>query len=128
MLVQALDWGIDGFLTHEASIDLIKNALLSAMAGGSLLSKSAIEHAFKTNTPFTRQLDRKNSPREAKLTPRELDVLRLLARGMSNRSLCQELQLAEVTVKKHVQSIIAKLDVKDRTQAALRGVGLGLID
>ena len=62
------------------------------------------------------------------LTPRELDVLRLVAKGQTNRAICQELNLAEVTIKKHVQSIMSKMGVRDRTQAALRGVRLGLID
>ena len=67
-------------------------------------------------------------PPIVQLTPRELDVLRLVAKGMTNRSICKELNLAEVTIKKHVQSIMGKMGVKDRTQAALRGVRLGLID
>ena len=62
------------------------------------------------------------------LTPRELDVLMRLAKGKTNRAIAKDLHLAEVTIKKHVQSILEKMGVRDRTQAALRGVRLGLID
>lgn len=62
------------------------------------------------------------------LTPRELEVLRLLARGLSNRQLADELVVSEKTVKTHVSSILMKLDVRDRTQAALLAVREGLAD
>ncbi len=62
------------------------------------------------------------------LTPRELDVLRLLPAGKTNRQIAEELRLSPWTVKGHVEGIIAKLEVCDRTQAAVKAVRLGLID
>lgn len=62
------------------------------------------------------------------LTRRELDVLRLLAVGKTNREIAQELHLSPSTVKGHVERIIAKLDVRGRTQAAVKAMGLGLMD
>jgi DNA-binding NarL/FixJ family response regulator len=64
----------------------------------------------------------------AALTPREQEVLRLLARGLSNRRLAQELVVSEKTVKTHVSNILMKLGVDDRTQAALVAVREGLVD
>jgi DNA-binding NarL/FixJ family response regulator len=61
------------------------------------------------------------------LSERELDVLRLLADGRSNREIAAALFLAEGTVKNHVTNILTKLDVRDRTQAALRARQLGIV-
>jgi DNA-binding NarL/FixJ family response regulator len=61
------------------------------------------------------------------LSDRELDVLRLLAEGRSNREIAAELFLAEGTVKNHVTNVLAKLGARDRTQAALRARALGLL-
>jgi DNA-binding NarL/FixJ family response regulator len=63
-----------------------------------------------------------------KLTGRETDVLRLLARGYSNKDIAQELIIGEKTVKTHVSNILSKLDVPSRTQAALYAVRIGLVD
>ena len=60
------------------------------------------------------------------LTPRELEVLRLIARGRSNKRIALELGVAEKTVKTHVGHVLAKLDLTDRTQAALYAVREGL--
>ena len=62
------------------------------------------------------------------LTPRELGVLRSLATGKTNRQIAHELHLSLSTVKRHLERIISKLGVSDRTQAAVKAVELGLID
>jgi DNA-binding NarL/FixJ family response regulator len=62
------------------------------------------------------------------LTPREVEVLRLLARGHANREIARELNFSFSTVKNHVQHIITKLEVSDRMQAAARAVESGLMD
>jgi DNA-binding NarL/FixJ family response regulator len=62
------------------------------------------------------------------LTPREVEVLRLLAGGLSNRRLARELVISEKTVKTHVSSILSKLGLADRTQAALYAVREGLVE
>jgi len=62
------------------------------------------------------------------LTPREHDVLRLLIQGRSNKNIGQALFISEDTAKKHVQTIMLKLGVSDRTQAAVKAVRAGLVD
>jgi NarL family two-component system response regulator LiaR len=64
----------------------------------------------------------------ADLSPRELDVLRLLARGLSNADIAQRLYLSEGTVRNYVSAILSKLDVSDRTQAAVLALRHGLVD
>lgn len=63
-----------------------------------------------------------------RFTPRELDVVRLVAQGHTNREIARDMSLAEVTVKKHVQVIIGKLGASDRTHAAILAVRLGLAE
>jgi DNA-binding NarL/FixJ family response regulator len=62
------------------------------------------------------------------ITPREVEVLRLLAQGRTNPQIAQELEVSRGTVKIHVQNIIAKLGVSDRTQAAVRAIELGIFE
>ena len=67
-------------------------------------------------------------PREgAALTPRELDVLRLVARGLGNKEIAAELDLSAHTVKYHLASVLAKLGVRSRTEAVSRGIRTGLL-
>lgn len=131
-LVEALRWGANGYLTKSSSRELIGDAIRGSMRGGCTLSENLVQKAFGAIARAAVNLGKPDIEGElppiVELTPRELDVLRLVAKGMTNRAICKELNLAEVTIKKHVQSIMSKMGVKDRTQAALRGVRLGLID
>lgn len=131
-LVEALRWGANGYLTKDSSQELIGNAIRSALHGGCLISESLLNKAFGAVARAAVNLGKPaiegELPPIVQLTPRELDVLRLVAKGLTNRAICKELNLAEVTIKKHVQSIMSKMGVKDRTQAALRGVRLGLLE
>lgn len=131
-LVEALRWGASGYLTKDSSRDLISHAIRAAMQGGTTLAQQLVDKGFgaiaRAATNLGKPPDDDSLPSLVELTPRELDVLRLVSEGKTNRSIAKELSLAEVTVKKHVQSILGKMGVRDRTQAALRGVRLGLID
>ncbi len=131
-LVEALRWGANGYLTKSSSRELIGDAIRGSMRGGCMLSENLVQKAFGAIARAAVNLGKPDIEGElppiVELTPRELDVLRLVAKGMTNRAICKDLNLAEVTIKKHVQSIMSKMGVKDRTQAALRGVRLGLID
>ena len=132
-LVEALRYGASGYLTKDSSPDLIKHTVMSALAGGTTINTALIDKAFGLIARSAVNLAKPNLgdndlPDLVDLTPRELDVLMRLASGKTNKGIAKDLHLAEVTVKKHVQSILEKMGVRDRTQAALRGVRLGLID
>jgi DNA-binding NarL/FixJ family response regulator len=124
----ALRAGAVGYLLKDVSSDRLVEALLAAARGESVLQPSV---AAKVVARFARMTDDEAGPRAqplvVPLSDRELEVLRLLAEGSSNREIASALFLAEGTVKNHVTNVLGKLGARDRTQAALRARGLGLI-
>jgi DNA-binding NarL/FixJ family response regulator len=123
----ALRAGALGYLLKDVSSERLVEALLSAARGESALQPSV---AAKVVARFA-QLDdvprTRPQPLVVPLSDRELDVLRLLADGRSNREIAGSLYLAEGTVKNHVTNVLAKLGARDRTQAALRARALDLL-
>jgi DNA-binding NarL/FixJ family response regulator len=123
----ALRAGAVGYLLKDVSSDRLVEAVLAASRGESVLHPSV---AAKVVARFA-QLDDNGGPSVqpliVPLTERELEVVRLLAKGCSNREIAAALFLAEGTVKNHVTNVLAKLDARDRTQAALRASALGLL-
>ena len=123
----ALRAGALGYLLKAVSSDRLVEAVLSAARGESVLQPSV---AAKVVARFA-QLDDAPRPRSqplvVPLSERELDVLRLLADGCSNREIAAALFLAEGTVKNHVTNVLGKLGARDRTQAALRARALDLL-
>ncbi|MGY1728683.1 response regulator [Geodermatophilus sp. SYSU D01062] len=123
----ALRAGALGYLLKDVSSDRLVEAVLSAARGESVLQPSV---AAKVVARLA-QLDDAPRPRPqplvVPLSDRELDVLRLLAEGRSNREIAQALYLAEGTVKNHVTNVLGKLGARDRTQAALRARALDLV-
>ena len=121
--------GAAGYLLKDVSRDVLADALASA-ADGSMVIKAALLRramarlALACQTNARTSLTRKSAE---ELTARELEVLKLLADGRSNKEVAAALDVAEITVKKHVQRIIAKLGVSDRTQAATAALRSGLI-
>jgi DNA-binding NarL/FixJ family response regulator len=121
----ALRAGASGFLLKDVvPEDLI--AAVRVVAGGDALiaptvTKRLIEHFVRTAPPST-------PPAElGDLTPREVEVLTLIARGLSNGELAADLVLSEATVKTHVKHVLAKLGVRDRVQAVVFAYEAGLV-
>ena len=119
MVVGAVRAGAIGYLLKDADADELCRAIRAAAAGKVQLSPKAAERLM-------REVRAPESPEV--LTEREVDVLRLLARGRSNKEIASALSITEKTVKTHVSNILAKLDVPSRTQAALHAVRLGLVE
>ena len=119
--------GALGYLLKDVSADRLVEAVQAAARGESVLQPSV---AAKVVARFA-QLDdaprARPQPLVVPLSDRELDVLRLLADGRSNREIATALFLAEGTVKNHVTNVLAKLGARDRTQAALRARALDLL-
>jgi DNA-binding NarL/FixJ family response regulator len=123
---EALGTGASGFLLKDApAADLLAGVRVVA-AGDALLAPS-ITRRLIGDFARRRRHERPRPAAVATLTPRELDVLRLIARGLSNAEIAGELFLAEQTVKTHVGHILTKLSLRDRTQAVVYAYENGLI-
>ena len=123
----ALRAGALGYLLKDVSADRLVEAVQAAARGESVLQPSV---AAKVVARFAQLDDAPRSrpqPLVVPLSDRELDVLRLLADGRSNREIATALFLAEGTVKNHVTNVLGKLGARDRTQAALRARALDLL-
>ena len=118
-VIDAVRAGAIGYLLKDAQADELCRAIRAAAAGQVQLSPKAAER-------LVREVRAPASP-EA-LTEREVEVLRLLAHGRSNKEIAHDLMISEKTVKSHVSNILAKLGVPSRTQAALYAVRVGLVD
>jgi len=116
-VLPAVRAGVAGYLLKDVGPAELADALRSVHAGGSPLHPQVAATVMHSVTDAARDL----------LTPREREVLRLIARGLSNRLIARELVLSEKTVKAHVSAVLAKLGVADRTQAALHAVREGLV-
>jgi DNA-binding NarL/FixJ family response regulator len=123
-VVAALKAGATGYLLKNVSPDEIRATVERAAAGEPLLSG---EIAGRVLREFERErAEARDREQLAGLTPREEEILKLLATGDSNREIGQRLFISEQTVKNHVASIFRKLEVNDRTKAALLAVRLGV--
>ena len=112
-LLPAVRAGAAGYLLKDVQPQQLVDAIRTVHAGGALLHPKVASRLLE---------EMATDP----LTPREREVLALIGRGMANKVIARELSLSEKTVKAHVSSILAKLGVSDRTQAALYAVRAGL--
>lgn len=124
---EALRSGAVGYLLKDAASEKLFEAVRAAARGESFLQPSV---AAKVVAEFSR-LAAQSLPRPAPLadplSEREIEILRLIASGLSNREIAGQLVIAEGTVKNHITSILGKLGVSDRTQAALKARELGMV-
>jgi len=111
-LVQAIKAGALSYLPKTAGVDQVVEAVRAAARGESVLHPAATARLL-------RELRHASADPLSLLTPRETDVLKGLAQGRSNREIARALSVSEETVKSHVSSILAKLGLADRTQAAI---------
>ncbi|MFE6282175.1 response regulator [Streptomyces sp. NPDC057877] len=117
-VVQALRAGAHGYLLKDLPAEELATAVRLAHAGVTQLDAS-VTHHLTAALPVPRPA--------AVLSPRETDILRLVAQGHTNREIAARLYLSEGTVKNHVSRILTRLALRDRTQAALRARDLGLL-
>ncbi len=123
-VMDALLAGASGYLLKDAPIDQIIDGIRASARGESMISPRVAGQLVQR---LRQPSGLPPSLTGAELTPREEQVLELLARGADNREIAQALFLSEHTVKNHVSSILAKLQVENRIQAAVRAVRGGLV-
>ncbi|HEX6619291.1 MAG TPA: response regulator transcription factor [Solirubrobacteraceae bacterium] len=122
---EALRVGASGFVLKDDPAEQLIAAVRTVAAGDSLLSPSVTKRVIKQ---FVR-IPRPDPPKElAELTARELEIFRLIADGLSNGEIAQELYISETTVKTHITHILQKLDLRDRVQAVVLAYQTGLFD
>ncbi len=136
-LLEAIRAGAAGYILKESTRAELTSAVRKTLGGDSpldqrlamrLLQRLANERTTPLPQPPEPAPQRQSEPRPCPLTPRELDVVRPLAAGKTNREIAASLHLSLSTVKGHLERVIAKLGVSDRTQAAVRAVELGLVE
>jgi DNA-binding NarL/FixJ family response regulator len=120
-LVEALKAGAAGYLLKGSSRQEILDAVHQVLAGESLLHPDLVLELLRRMS-----VARLQPTLAGQLTPREQDVLRLVVLGQTNREIAGTLALTVSTAKTHVEHVIGKLGVSDRTQAAVRAIELGL--
>lgn len=117
-VLEAIRAGAIGYLMKDTQAEELRMAIKAACSGQMYLSAQASVHLLgAVDAPM----------RSEPLTPRERDVLGLLARGHSNKEMARTLHLAEETIKDHMRHILLKLGVQSRTQAVLEAIRLGMV-
>jgi DNA-binding NarL/FixJ family response regulator len=124
VFLSAVRAGARGYLLKDVSPEELGEAIRSLAAGGTWLKPAMTDSVLRS---LLSRAEPPSDPVDGKLTDRELEVLRLLAGGYSNREIGAALGVAERTVKNHVSSILGKLWVRDRTRAVLKAISLRLI-
>ncbi len=121
---EALSAGASGFLLKDVPAGQLVHAIRVVAAGDALLDPSVTRRLIST---FSRPPAAPDRDRLGDLTPREAQVLTLLAEGLSNAEIAQRLYVGESTVKTHVARILTKLSVRDRVQAVVAAYRCGLV-
>jgi DNA-binding NarL/FixJ family response regulator len=129
-LLEALKAGAAGYVLKDAPLEEVVGAVRRVREGESPLDPELAARLLRRLATETagraRSLNNRVGPLET-LTPRELEVLELMKLGRTNRQIAQDLVISLGTAKNHVEHIIAKLGVSDRTQAVVRALELGIL-
>lgn len=120
---QAMDCGASGYIPKTLDSNVVVSALKLVLSGGVYLPPNVL----RNDEPDGRSRGRgRGAGGKARLTPRQHDVLDLMAKGFSNKEIARKLELAEGTVKLHVTALLKALEANNRTQAVIKAASLGL--
>jgi DNA-binding NarL/FixJ family response regulator len=127
-LYEAIKAGANGYLLKEISIDEIGNAVRSVHGGQSLISPSMASKLLNEFAAMVKKEEEKQQVPAPRLTPREMEVLEHVAKGMNNREIAKALFISENTVKNHVRNILEKLHLHSRMEAVVYAVRENLLE
>lgn len=122
-MLKAMDLGVNGYILKDSSSSEIKRAIYAVMNGEIFIQKELVP--VLNSKLLKRDIDKEkiNS-----LTNRELNILKMVSQGLSNKDLASALNISERTVKNHLSSLFKKINVKDRTQAAVFAIKNDLVE
>jgi RNA polymerase sigma factor (sigma-70 family) len=127
-LYAAVKAGASGYLLKEISIEELADAVRAVARGHSLISPSMASKLLSEFNALVQQAEDRHRSLLPNLTERELDVLKLVAKGLSNREISEELYISENTVKNHVRNILEKLHLHSRMEAVVYAMREKLLD
>jgi DNA-binding NarL/FixJ family response regulator len=127
-LYEAIKAGASGYLLKEISIDEVANAVRQVNQGQSLISPSMASKLLSEFATMVKRRDERSQMPGPRLTERELQVLRLVAKGLNNKDIGEDLFISENTVKNHVRNILEKLHLHSRMEAVVYAVREKLLD
>jgi DNA-binding NarL/FixJ family response regulator len=127
-LYEAIKAGATGYLLKEVSIEEVAPAARAVVAGQSLISPSMASKLLGEFSNLAKRAEERSSVPTPRLTERELEVLRLVAQGKSNREIAGDLYISENTVKNHVRNILEKLHLHTRMEAVMYAVREKLLE
>ena len=127
-LYEALKAGAMGYLLKEISIEEVATAIRAVHGGQSLISPSMASKLITEFASMSRRTDDRQPVPTPKLTDREMEVLKLVAKGLNNRDIAKQLFISENTVKNHIRNILEKLQLHSRMEAVVYAVREKLLE
>ena len=125
LVLQGLQAGAQGYLLKDVSLESLIAAIQAVHNGETIVQPAITDSLLKGLATQKGEFD--SLPNPQSLSPKETEVLRLVASGYSNREISGALHKSEGTIKNHVSNVLAKLGVRDRTRAVLRALEIGII-
>ena len=122
-LMKAVDIGINGYVLKDSESSVLKKAIYSIMEGEDFIQQDLLP---ALNSKLIEK--EKSDNLVESLTDREIEVIKLLAAGLFNKEIAEQLNISERTVKNHISNIFKKLNLTDRTQAAVFAIKNGIVD
>jgi DNA-binding NarL/FixJ family response regulator len=127
-LYEAIKAGASGYLLKEVSVEEVADSIRAVMQGESKITPSMASKLINEFSAMSKRVDERQRLPVPQLTARELEVLKLVAKGMSNREIADELFISENTVKNHVRNILEKLHLHSRMEAVMYALREKLLD